>query len=173
MLISMIAAMTEDDVIGSEDGSIPWNLPRDKEHFRSYTTGKWMLIGRKTYEEMDGWFTTQVPIIVTRQPDYSPPALHRIAHSVTDAIAIARENGATELVVGGGSEIFAAAMPFSDRLIITRIDGTIPAEKPVFFPKFKSPGQWKLQYRERWPEDSANLSAMTLEIWNKQVLAGQ
>ena len=168
----MIAAMTEDYIIGSEDGFIPWDLPRDKEHFRSYTAGKWMLIGRKTYEEMGGWFTTQIPIVVTRQAGYSPTPSHRIAHSVTDAITMARKSGATELVVSGGAGIFTAALPHANRLVITRIDGTVPAEKPTYFPKFESSGRWRQQYRERWPGDSENALPITFEIWNKQVLAG-
>src|SRR6056297_752776 len=139
MLISLIAALDRNSLIGSEDGFIPWDLPRDKEHLRSYTAGNWMLLGRTTYEEMDSWFTTQIPIVLTSQTDYDA---RRVVHSVPEAISLARSNGATELVVGGGGKVFATALPHADRLVITRIDKTFEVEKPVRFPEFESSGRW-------------------------------
>lgn len=168
MIVSLIAAMDENRVIGSGDGFIPWDLPRDKEHFRSYTAGRWMLLGRTTYEEMEGWFTTQVPVVVTSRADY--PA-RRVAHSVPEAVAMARRNGATELVVGGGGALFASALPHADRLVLTRIDGTFDVTEPVYFPEFESSGEWRPTYRETWMKDRENPHSSVLQIWDKQVLA--
>lgn len=169
MLISLIAALDENSVIGSEDGFIPWDLPRDKKHFRSYTAGNWMLLGRKTYEEMDGWFTTQSPVVMTRQKDYDA---RRVVHSIPEAISLARANGATELVVGGGGKIFAEALHHANRLVLTRIEKAYDVENPVHFPDFESSGEWRLRFQEQWPADEENPQDMTLQIWDKQVVAG-
>ena len=70
--VSLISAMTPDRVIGTGKG-IPWHMPRDIRHFRSSTAGKPMLLGRRTFEEMAGWFTSQTPIVMTRQERYEAP----------------------------------------------------------------------------------------------------
>ncbi len=169
MRISLIAAMDEHRVIGSDDGFIPWNLPRDKEHFRSYTAGRWILLGRTTFEEMDGWFNSQIPVVITRRADYKA---RRVVRSVPEAIALARSNRAPELVIGGGGKLFASSLPHADRLVITRIEGRFDVKGPVRFPEFESSEKWQLTFREKWPEDRENTHAMTLQIWDKQVLAG-
>lgn len=168
MIVSMIAAMAEDRVIGSAEGKIPWNLPRDQSHFRNYTEGKWVLAGRKTYEEMTDWFAGRIPVVLTGRPDYEPPHIwHRVTSGVPDAIRLAKESGAGELVVIGGGSVYEAALPFADRLVLTRIDASFPIENPVRFPDFAAGGRWKLVAREEWPPDSENPHAMALEIFDR------
>ena len=114
--VSMISAMARDRVIGTGEGGIPWKLPRDSVHFRSYTANRHMLLGRSTYEEMEGWFKTQIPIILTRQEDYQPNEGY-VANSVQGAIQMARNAGESELVVSGGASIYKAALPHADKLV--------------------------------------------------------
>lgn len=163
MLVSLIAAMTPDLVIGKKDGGIPWNLPRDKQHFRDYTAGKWVLSGRTTYEEMLGWFQDRVPIILTRSPRYETESpAHRVAGTVSDAISLAKNNGAEELVVLGGSSVFEAAIPHARRLLITVVNKDYPGE--VRFPDYREHYQWKTVHREFWKQDEENECDMTLKI---------
>lgn len=155
--VTMIVAMTQDGVIGSGKGGIPWSLPRDKAHFRARTDKRWLLVGRTTYLEMTGWFGNRTPIVLTRSTSFEPELKsHRIANSVAGAIDLAGKNGAGELVVCGGSGVYHAALPFADRLIITQIsfDGEITS--PVYFPDFRSKKQWRLTGRERWERDKTN-----------------
>ncbi|MFV1995779.1 MAG: dihydrofolate reductase, partial [Verrucomicrobiales bacterium] len=73
MKISMIAAMDRNRVIGADRGGIPWNLPRDRRRFRSHAAGKHLLLGRRTFEEMKGWFEDQqTPIVLTHREGYDP-----------------------------------------------------------------------------------------------------
>ena len=167
--VTMIAAMTQDRVMGSEKGGIPWSLPRDKAHFRARTSKRWLLVGRTTYLEMSGWFEDRTPIVLTRTPSFQPEAKgHRVASSVPEAIALAGNNGAGELVVCGGSAVYDAALPFADRLIVTKIsfDGEVIA--PVLFPDFDSTKKWRLTGRERWNRDENNAFEAELLTFQKR-----
>lgn len=159
----MIAALARGGVIGTGDG-IPWELPRDRQHFRAYTAGKVMLLGRRTFEEMDGWFTTQRPIVLTRREDYRPgdvpPRGFRLADSVATALEHARGEGADELVVAGGAQVFALALPFATRLVLTEIDAGIDGD--ARFPDFRSGGGWREAERRHFPADDDNEFAMDI-----------
>ncbi len=163
MKVSMIAAMTPDRVIGTGHGGIPWHLPRDSQHFRSYTAGHHMLLGRRTFEEMDGWFTTQTPIVLTRDVGYTPKIGHAV-QSVEQAIQLAEESGDTELVVSGGASIYALALPFAETLILTIVQAT--EESQARFPDYEIQGSWKLLESKSSPADDDN--AYNIEIQQLQ-----
>ena len=157
----MIAAMTRDGrVIGKKGSEIPWNLPRDIERFRNYTAGKTLLIGRSTFEEMDGWFekNQSVPIVLTSRLDLKLNSGH-VASSVESAIEIAGKQNAAELVVCGGASVYEAALSFADELLLTLIDAKIDGDR--HFPEFESPGDWTPVSAEFFPADSENEFAMT------------
>lgn len=156
MLLTLVAALAEDRVIGSASGGIPWDLPRDRTHFRARTAGRWLLVGRRTYEEMEGWFGERTPVVLTTQPNFRPrkPA-HRTAPTPAAAIDLARANGVAELLVCGGAQVYAATLPFADRLVLTRIDLHVTIPDPVRFPDFESSGEWRLRHAESWPAEGA------------------
>ena len=169
MQVSLIAAMDRERLMGSTAGHLPWRLPRDVAHFRAATAGKWLLLGRRTYEEMDGWFTDQTPLILSRDPDYRPMRpFHRVFPEVRAALAFARESGVVEVVVGGGGGVFAASLPMATRLILTRIDARYEVADGVFFPDFEGTGEWRLVHAEDWPADAENPVAMRLEYREKR-----
>ena len=138
-IVTLIAAVSEDGLISKGRG-VPWDLPEDRAHFRRYTAGKWLLLGRTTYEEMHGWFGGHMPLVMTRDPGYDPAIGKRVS-SVAEAIALTEKAGQDELVVVGGGQIFAEAMPYANRLIITRVADRLGAGVP--FPNI-DPHEWKL-----------------------------
>lgn len=156
MKISMIAALARNRVIGTggEAGGIPWRLPRDSTRFRGYTEGKWMLIGRKTFEEMDGWFTTQTPIVLTRQTGFD-----HAAPSVESAIELAKAGGAVELVVSGGASVYEAALHFADELVLTFVHADV--DGAARFPNYSAAASWIETSRESFPADEENEFGMT------------
>ncbi len=158
MKISMIAALDRHRVIGTGQGGVPWQLPRDVRHFRTYTEGKYLLIGRKTCEEMDGWFTNHRPILLTRGSG-SAPNRGLVAHSVDEAITEAFEGGAAELVVCGGASVYTAALPYADELLLTRIDTDSGGD--VLFPDYEMDHEWETLSEESHPADAENEHAMT------------
>ena len=163
-MISLVAAVAKNGVIGGRGGRIPWELPRDARHFRSYTSGKWMLLGRKTFSEMDGWFTTQTPIVLTREAGSIERA--RAASSVEGAIRLAERSGAEELVVSGGASVYRAALPFVEKMVLTRIEAEVEGE--TSFPEVDYRENWSLVEEESWGRDEENRFAMTLQIWSRK-----
>lgn len=163
MIISLIVAVAKNGVIGKSEGGIPWHLPRDSRHFRDYTSGKWMVVGRRTYSEMIGWFKDRTPIVVTRNPEYQAGDSIHTAQSVEAAIEIAQANQVDELVVAGGGELYKAALPLVDKLLITHVDAEI-LDGSVHFPEIDMQ-DWQLDRVETWRSDSENQYSMRMEVW--------
>ncbi len=164
MLVTLIAALARDRVIGSTSGKIPWDFPRDRAFFRAYTAGKWLLLGRRTYGEMDGWFGDRTPLVLTRDPTFRPPSpAHRPVRSIPSAIDLARANGVRELVVCGGAGVYAGALPFADRLVLTRLELDVRLPGPVCFPDFEAGPAWRLLHREWWNRETG-LPGARLEV---------
>jgi dihydrofolate reductase len=174
MTVSLIVAMGRDLVLGAAEGGIPWDLPRDREHFRAYTAGKWLLLGRLTYQEMDGWFGDRRPIVLSRASGWRPaPPGHRVSSSLPQAIKLAACEGAAELVVCGGASVYAAALPFADRLVLTEIEwGEGRDENSLCFPDWQRRGAWREISRETWPADAQNPHAATMRILERGTASG-
>jgi len=158
MHVTMIAAMARNRVIGTGKGKIPWSLPRDREHFRNFTKGKHLLLGRVTYEEMSGWFSDHTPIVLTRKVDYQPE-VGKAAHSVEESLTLAAEDGARELCICGGAHIYQAALPYTDELHLTLVD--TEAEGRVLFPDYEDGISWEKVSEESFPADEENPHTMT------------
>lgn len=143
MLLSLIAALDEDGAIGRAGGGLPWHIPEETAHFRAYCAGKWLLAGRRTFEEMKGWFQPGQRVFVLTQGSAKAPG--RAVGSVAEAIARAETAGAEELVVLGGAQVFALALPLASRLVLSRLRHRSGGE--VFFPRVDW-GRWRLANSE-------------------------
>ena len=166
MRVELIAACDHKGVIGTADGGLPWDLPRDRAHFRRQASGTCMLLGRRTFEEMHGWFTNQQPLVLSRDPEYRPIAPGIAVSSLGEALATARSLHSPRLLVAGGAAVFAAAFPLADRLIITHIDvdwqqqcNDAPAPRDSAsgdLPRFPDidPCQWRRVRRQHFPTDA-------------------
>ncbi|MEZ5302562.1 MAG: dihydrofolate reductase [Verrucomicrobiales bacterium] len=159
--VTLIAALARVRTIG-DGGKIPWHLPRDVAHFRAYTLGKALLAGRRTFEEMRGWFTDHTPFILTNQP--TRRGGFRTVRTPAQAAEAAAGLGFDELVVIGGAQTYAAALPAATDLLLTRIEADITGDSR--FPRWDV-AAWRLDRREEWPADADNEFAMTLEHWQR------
>jgi len=125
MRIALIVAMGRNHVIGTETG-LPWHLPRDLKQFRTLTTGKPILMGRKTHEAIGRPLPNRTNIVLTRQTDFAAEGV-LVARTVDESLEIAcREAerlGTDEVVVIGGGEIYRAFLSLTDRLYLTLVDG--------------------------------------------------
>lgn len=150
----LIAAVSEDGFISSGQG-IPWHLPADIEHFRAATAGQWLLLGRRTFEEMQGWFQPgHMPLVLSRRPaGLGEPGV--AVSSVADALAKAAAQPA--LWVCGGGEVYAQAMPLADRLVITRVRTQLGVG--VAFPAI-DPAVWQILSQRHHPADGQHPHAM-------------
>jgi len=116
--VQLVAAMAANRVIGNGP-RIPWRIPGEQQIFRRLTEGKVIAMGRKTFESIGRLLPNRTTIVITRQSAIGTADL-RLASSLDRAMAIAHELG-DELIVAGGAEIYALAMPIAGRIHLTEI----------------------------------------------------
>jgi dihydrofolate reductase len=166
-VLTFIAALDENGLIGDEHG-IPWRLPRDVAHFREHTHGKWILVGRTTYEEMRGWYREgDTPLVLTSQCGWDPET-GRVVSSVPHALALAESAAQAEVVCIGGGQTFAAALPYADRMILTRVHHAFPAaEDAAYFPPWDA-SAWREVRTENFAHDDEHAQSFTIQWWEKR-----
>lgn len=149
--IVLIAAVADNGVIG-RGGTMPWRLKSDMRHLRALTLGKPVVMGRKTWLSL--WIKPlpgRTNIVVTRDPVFTAPGA-LVARNLEAAFDAARgdamRRGVSDIMVIGGAEIYAQAMPLADRLEITQIHAK-PEGDSVFPPV--DPAQWREASREAHP----------------------
>ena len=158
-LLTLIAAVSEDGFISRGQG-VPWKLPADVAHFRAYTAGKWLLLGRRTFEEMIGWFREHTPLVMSRDESFVPKIGQRVG-SVAEALLLTT---AEELVVCGGAQAYALALPLADRLVLTLVQ--IQLGEGVPFPTIVL-DEWTEVSREPHPADSLHAHAFQIVTWER------
>jgi dihydrofolate reductase len=148
MRLSLIAAVAANGVIGA-DGTVPWHLPADLEHFKRTTVGHPVIVGRRTFEtiraETGGPLPDREHVVLTGDPDRLPATVTP-ATSVSEARERARATGAdTAYVIGGGS-VYRQFMPIADELVVTELDA--PYDGDTTFPRI-DPDRWRVVDRDR------------------------
>ncbi|WP_165312356.1 type 3 dihydrofolate reductase [Vibrio ziniensis] len=156
MIISMIAAMANDRIIG-KDNQMPWHLPADFAWFKRCTLGKPVIMGRKTYESIGRPLPGRQNIVISRDPNLSIDGV-TVAASIEEAIKAAGE--VEEVMIIGGGSIYAACLPKADRLYITYIEAEV--EGDTQFPDW---GQgWQQACQETYSADDKNAYDMKFVI---------
>ena len=150
MIISLIAAMGKDRVIGIAN-RLPWRLPADMKHFRALTLGKPVLMGRKTFDSIGKPLPGRTNIVVSQDPDFQPEGV-TVARSVAEALAAGRE--ADEIMVIGGASFYAQLLPQAQRLYITEIHHAFAGD--AFFPAW-DPREWREIERDDHAADGDNI----------------
>ncbi|MEQ8250832.1 MAG: type 3 dihydrofolate reductase [Oceanibaculum nanhaiense] len=142
MIFSAIAALARNRVIGQGNG-LPWRLPGDLKFFKATTLGKPVVMGRKTFQSIGKPLPGRPNIVVTRDPGFAAEGVH-VARDIESALdlaaTLARETDAGEVMVIGGAEIYAQALPRLDRLYLTEIDAEIAGD--AYFPEIE-PRAWR------------------------------
>ena len=136
-MISIIVAASTNDAIGVQ-GDLPWRLPDDLKRFKAVTMGKPIVMGRKTWDSIGRPLPGRQNIVITRQPGFLAEGCDVVA-SVEEAIAVAGD--VDEVMVIGGSEIYALALPLAERLYLTRVHADVDGD--AFFPQVDET-QWRL-----------------------------
>ena len=134
-LVSLIVAMAQNGVIGREN-ALPWRLPEDLRRFRSFTLGKPILMGRKTFESIGRPLPGRLNLVLTRDPRWNAEGVI-VVHSLEQALEHARDSA--ELVAIGGAEIYRLLLPLAHRIYLTHVHADVPGD--AFFPAF-DPAQW-------------------------------
>ena len=127
MRVALVAAVTRGGVIG-RDGGLPWRLPEDMARFRELTMGHPVVMGRRTWESLPDQFRPlpgRGNVVVTRNPDWTAQGADRAA-SIEDALDLLE--GEPRVFVIGGGELYTAALPYADELLLTEIDADVEGD---------------------------------------------
>jgi len=102
-------------VIG-RGAEIPWDLPDDRRHFRELTWGHPIVLGRKTFETLDGPLPGRLNIILTRDRTYRAAGC-RVVHERDEVLVVAGDTD--ELFICGGGEVYREFLPLAERIYLT------------------------------------------------------
>lgn len=131
MRISIIAAMSENGVIGRE-GRLPWHLSADLKRFKRLTMGHTLVMGRKTWESIGRPLPGRRMVVISRQPGYRAEGVE-VVSSLDAALDVASAAGDDEAFVIGGGEIYRLALPYADRVYMTLVLANV--EGDAHFPE--------------------------------------
>jgi dihydrofolate reductase len=146
----VLAAIADNGVIG-RDNALPFRQSSDLKRFKALTMGKPLVMGRKTYLSIGRPLPGRTNIVISRDPSFAAPGI-LVAGNLGVALAAARgdalRRGADEIVVIGGTDIFAQTMPLADRLEITHVH--MRPEGDTHFPPIDA-ARWQEAARSEHP----------------------
>lgn len=122
MRLGMIWAEARGGAIG-RNGEMPWHLPEDLAHFKQSTLGDPVIMGRRTWESLPERFRPlpgRENLVVTSDASYVADGA-TVRSSLQDAVSTVELDGAETAWIMGGGELYRAAMPLADELVVTRI----------------------------------------------------
>lgn len=163
MTVAFYVAIAGNGVIG-RDGGLPWKLSTDMKRFKETTMGKPVVMGRKTWDSFPRRpLPGRLNIVVSRDRSFHPEGA-LVAHSVQEALALAKDAGGDEIAVIGGGQIYREAMPLADRLYVTHVIADI--EGDTAFPPI-DPGQWRIVSSEDVPAGEKDSHATRYVIYQR------
>ena len=157
--ITLVAAVADNGVIGAE-GGMPWHLPADLAHFKQLTLGKPVLMGRLTWEAIGKPLPGRTNLVLTRDAAWQADGATRVA-SLDEALKVAGEAAAGELVVIGGAEVYRQALPHAQRIYLTRVHAEPWGD--TLFPELE-PEEWSEVARRELLSDERNAWDMTFVV---------
>jgi dihydrofolate reductase len=138
-VIGLIWAQAANGVIG-RDNAIPWHIPEDMKHFRELTAGSAVLMGRRTWESLPPRFRPlpgRRNLVLSRTPQEGAETFGSLEKALADVTG--------DVWVMGGSAVYAAALPFADRIEVTEIRETF--EGDTYAPEVdrapRTTGEWQ------------------------------
>jgi dihydrofolate reductase len=144
--IVLVVAVADNGVMG-EGGGMPWHLSADFRRVKALTMGKPLVMGRKTFDSLPGILPGRRHIVITRDAGWQADGAER-ADSLEQALDLAN---APQIIVFGGAQIYAQALPLADRIEWTEVHAR--PEGDTYFPDFDR-SEWTETFRESHPADS-------------------
>lgn len=142
MRVVLVAAVADNGVIGNGP-DIPWTVPGEQAEFKALTMGHTLLMGRTTFESIGRPLPGRTTIVLTRDADWTFPGV-LTATSFEGALS-AGEDLPGDLMVAGGAQVYAVAMPYASDQVISRIH--LSPEGDVFYPAYDE-SQWTVTASE-------------------------
>lgn len=131
--ISIICAVAKDRAIG-RNNRLLWNIPEDLKRFKKLTLGHPVIMGQKTFDSIGKPLPGRTNIVLNRDDKKIPGAI--IAHSIEEAIDIARGKDKKEIFIIGGGSVYAQTIDQADKLYLTLVKGDYDAD--TYFPDYSN-----------------------------------
>ncbi|MGD8606122.1 MAG: dihydrofolate reductase [Myxococcales bacterium] len=123
--LALIVAVARNGVIG-KNGALPWHVSEDLKHFKETTRGHAVIMGRKTHDSIGRPLPSRRNIVVSTQPGAAFSGCET-AHTLEDAIALARTTDPCPFVIGGES-LYEEALPWATEIHLTTIDQDVDGD---------------------------------------------
>ncbi len=164
MILSHIVAVSENEIIG-KDNSLLWNIPEDLRYFKKRTTGKIMILGRKTFDSLGKPLPKRFHIVVSRTTMDSQNEMVKYVSSLNEAYTLAERMTLTgqwpeEVMVVGGAQIYKESLPDIDFIYLTRIPGKYAGDASY---SLQIPKEFGLAFSQF----SDEVPGLRYEIWSK------
>jgi dihydrofolate reductase len=170
LIISHVVAMSNNLVIGVNN-DLPWSLKDDLAHFKKYTTGKIIVMGRKTYESIGRPLPNRVNYVISSTlKDIEGVSIFT---SLEDAIEAAKiynldQEIANEIAIIGGGYLFRDSIDSFNKLILTRVDCSIDGD--VYYPEIDF-SNWELISSDEFLKNEDNQYDFAVETYKKIMTA--
>lgn len=148
---AIIVAADLNGAIGKE-GKLPWVLKRDLNYFKKKTVNQMVVMGRKTFDSIGKLLPFRKNIIITKNKQFSKESA-TVFYDFKSMIAVV-DYWQKDTYFIGGSEIYAQALPFIDRIFYTEVQTEI-VNADTFFPKIDW-NEWELVSEKSYPADNHN-----------------
>ncbi len=159
--------MSDNGVIG-RGNALPWRLKSDLKNFRALTTGKPVIMGRKTYLSIGRPLPGRTTIVVSRDRTFTAPGI-LAAPSLEAAFAAARgdalRRGADAIVVAGGADIYAQVLPLASRIVVTQVHRHVDGD--VLFPPI-NPSIWREIARDEHAAAAGDDAPFTVVTYQRE-----
>jgi dihydrofolate reductase len=166
MKLCLVVAAARNHAIGLNN-KMPWHLPEDLKYFKRVTMGKPVIMGRNTFESIGRPLPGRPNIVISRNADYKADGI-TLVNSLDAALKAAQQllpAGQDEVMVIGGAQIYAQALPQATRLYLTEVDAEPEAD--AFFPAINR-SEWQETARESHAACERNPYAYSFVVLEKR-----
>jgi dihydrofolate reductase len=165
LILSHIVAVSENEVIG-KDNTLIWHFAEDLAYFKKRTTGKIMIMGRKTFDSFKKPLSKRFHIVISRNNLDSTDPNVKFVGSLSEAYTLAEKmtlnnKWPEEVMIIGGGQIYRDTMKDADFLYITRIPGHFEGDTHY---SLKLPADFLIAFSQF----SENTAGLRWEIWSKE-----
>lgn len=163
MSITMIACADINNGIGNDKGELLFKFPKDLSFFKSITSGKVIVMGRKTWDSLPKKpLEKRKNYVLTRNKTFSPNGA-KVIHTIDEVLKLSKTH---EVFIIGGGEIYSQFMEHADRLIMTHVHVRDMSAR-TFFPEIKV-DDWKIISVKKHEADKANPHDFTFATYERQ-----
>jgi dihydrofolate reductase len=146
MTVSIIVAIDQENGIG-KDNQLLWHLPNDLKFFKNITSGNTIIMGRKTYDSIGRPLPNRRNIVISRNQDLKIEGVE-VFENISSALEACKTEN--EVFIIGGGEIYKQALPFTNKIYLTKVDANCEAD--IFFPSLNEQ-EWKIISEEKHLKD--------------------